>query len=153
MFICRGGGLQDRLLRYLAGFDIVVHIAYGQSETTSFLAANIPKRFCKFPTAGKPLPGVKLKIERAPNTCPGENKGEVLVYGRNIFMGYLNKENENQSALTEEGWLRMGDQGTLDEEGFLHLHGQKEEELLMLNGVVDPAEIEGNLRLELPCIS
>ncbi|XP_023330627.1 very long-chain-fatty-acid--CoA ligase bubblegum [Eurytemora carolleeae] len=44
LYLCRGGPLQDRLLRFLSGFDIVVHSGYGQSETTSFLAANIPKR-------------------------------------------------------------------------------------------------------------
>jgi len=153
LYLCRGGTLQDRLLKHLAGTDIIIHSAYGQSEVTSFLASNSPKRFCKFSTVGKAVPGVKLKIEKAEGGCPGEETGEVQGYGRNIFMGYLNKENENTAKLTEEKWFKLGDQATIDNEGFLIIHGRKQDELVMSSGIVNPAQIEGNLRLELPCIN
>ena len=41
------------MLEYFAGFDIIVHEAYGQSETSGLLCANIPKRYCKPGTTGK----------------------------------------------------------------------------------------------------
>ncbi|XP_023330631.1 long-chain-fatty-acid--CoA ligase ACSBG1 [Eurytemora carolleeae] len=88
------------------------------------------------------------------DSCAVETKGAVLGYGRNIFMGYLNKENENQSKLTDDYWLKLGDQGALDDEGFLLVYGQVQDQIVMASGeVVNPSNIEGNLRLELPCIS
>ena len=52
-FICQGATLSKEVLEYLAGFDILVHEAYGQSETSGLLCANIPKRYCKPGTTGK----------------------------------------------------------------------------------------------------
>jgi len=154
VYLCRGGPLAERLLRYLSGFDIKVHSAYGQSELTSFLAANIPKRFCKFSTVGKPVPGLKLKIEKQEEGCQNDGRGDVVAVGRNVFMGYLNKEIDNCAALTEDHWLRVGDQAALDSEGFLVVHGQKQDQIIMPGGeIINPAQLECNLRLELPCIS
>jgi len=113
IFICRGGALPDRVLQFLSGFDIVVHPAYGQSECCSLLTANVPKRFCKFSSVGKPGSGLKLKL--------GEG-GEVLAKGRNVFMGYLNKENDTKEVMTEDAeWLKTGDRALTDEKGFLVL--------------------------------
>ena len=52
-FLCRGATLSKEVLEYLAGFDILVHETYGQSETLGLLCANIPKRYCKLGTTGK----------------------------------------------------------------------------------------------------
>ena len=54
-------------------------------------------RFCKFSSAGKPAPGVKLKLDVASSEgCQKTDGGEVLGYGRNIFMGYINRENDTK---------------------------------------------------------
>ena len=55
-------------------------------------------RYCKFPTAGKTAPGVKIKLEQHKNNEDPTSTGrrELIGYGRNIFMGYLNKENDNK---------------------------------------------------------
>ena len=52
-FLCQGATLSKEVLEYLAGFDILVHETYGQSETSGLLCANIPKRYCKLGTTGK----------------------------------------------------------------------------------------------------
>ena len=62
VFLCRGSPLAPEVLKYLAGFDILVHEMFGQSENCGLLSANIPKRYIKLGTTGKAVPGVKTKI-------------------------------------------------------------------------------------------
>lgn len=50
--------------------------------------------------------------------------GEICLWGRNIFMGYLNMEAETREAIDDQGWLRTGDTGRLDAEGFLYVTGR-----------------------------
>ena len=58
-------------------------------------------RFCKFPTAGKTAPGVKIKLDQQKHNEDGTATGrrEVVSYGRNVFMGYLNRENDTKVRL------------------------------------------------------
>ena len=49
---------------------------------------------------------------------------QIMVYGRLVFMGYLNNEEKTRQALTSEGWLRSGDIGRIDEDGFLFITGR-----------------------------
>ena len=144
IFICRGGSLPEGILQFLSGFDIVVHSAYGQSESCSLLTANIPKRFCKFSSVGKPAPGVQIKL--------GE-EGEVLAMGRNIFMGYLNRENETKEVMTEEHWLRTGDRASLDDKGFFVLTCYPADLITLFAGEeVEPSRLEDRVRMELGCV-
>merc|ERR1719189_2054555 len=146
IFICRGGALPDRVLQFLSGFDIVVHPAYGQSECCSLLTANAPKRFCKFSSVGKPGPGLKVKL--------GEG-GEVLATGRNLFMGYLNRENETKEVMTEDTeWLKTGDRAMTDDKGFLVLTCYPADLLTLFSGEeVEPSRLEDRVRRELGCVA
>ena len=145
IFICRGGSMPEGVLQFLSGFDIVIHSAYGQSECCSLLTSNIPKRFCKFSSVGKPLPGVKMKL--------GEND-EVMGQGRNVFMGYLNRENETKDVMTEDHWLRMGDRATLDDKGFLVLSGYHADLITLFSSEeVEPSRLEDRVRMELGCVA
>ena len=49
---------------------------------------------------------------------------KVCMYGRHIFMGYVNNEQETREALSEDGWLHSGDVGKLDDDGFLYITGR-----------------------------
>lgn len=62
VFLCRGAPLAPEVLKYLAGFDILVHEMFGQSENCGLSTANIPKRYIKLGSSGKSVPGVKTKI-------------------------------------------------------------------------------------------
>ncbi len=59
----RSESLARPVVKFLAGFDILVHEAFGQPESCGMLTANIPKRYCKMGTFGKPVPGVKSKVD------------------------------------------------------------------------------------------
>ncbi len=75
------------MLKFLAGFDMVVHESVGRPESCGLLTANIPKRYCKVGTAGKPVPGVKTKVVA---TAAGEKvrmSGEEQVR-KNIELKY-----------------------------------------------------------------
>ncbi len=62
VFLCRGSPLAPEVLKYLAGFDILVHEMFGQTENCGLLSANIPKRYIKLGSTGKAVPGVKIKV-------------------------------------------------------------------------------------------
>ena len=82
-FFSRGAPICEEVLQYLAGFDILVHETYGQTENCGILTANIPKRYCKLGTAGKALPGVKIKVE------PSEGLLTPLVDGEPGYVSDL----------------------------------------------------------------
>lgn len=94
---------------------------YGLTETAPLLSildkgdhqAIIAGNAALAATAGKPLPGVELRIE-------GGGTGEVMARGPNISAGYFNQTQETASTFVE-GWFRTGDIGRIDEQGYLHL--------------------------------
>ena len=98
VLLCREGhSLQPSVHHYLSTCGLTVHTTFGLPETSGLLTANIPKRFCKLGTAGKQLPGLSLSLQQrkeAETEEVGEKEEEMRVHGRNIFMGYLNREEE-----------------------------------------------------------
>lgn len=50
--------------------------------------------------------------------------GEVCMWGRHVFMGYLERQEETMEAIDEEGWLHSGDLGRMDNQGFLYITGR-----------------------------
>ncbi len=114
---------------------------YGQSEDcgpTSFNKAGQGK----LGTVGAPVPGVEVKIAA---------DGEILVKGRNVFLGYLHDEAATQDAL-HDGWLHTGDVGELAG-GFLRITDRKKDLIITAGGKnVAPQNIERELR-EIPLVS
>ena len=163
VFLCRGSPLAPEVLKYLAGFDILVHEMFGQSENCGLLSANIPKRYIKLETTGKSVPGVKTKILSSKTEEPktpmleggfSPDIGEIAGWGRNVFMGYLNKENETKEVMTEDFWLKLGDLGFADEDSYISVLGKEENFVTLATGeVISPLRIEQRIRLELSCIA
>ncbi len=143
----------DALLSGSAPLDSEVHTffqslglelfeAYGLTETCPGLTANKPGKM-KIGTVGPALPGVELRIA---------DDREILAKGANITQGYLNRPESTAEAFDDEGWFHTGDEGRIDEEGFLHITGRKKELIKTSGGkYVAPAKIEGSLKL-LPII-
>lgn len=66
------------------------------------------------------VPGCQYKLIN----INAEGSGEVCLWGRNVFMGFLNLEDKTKEALDEDGWLCSGDLGKVDEDGFIYINGR-----------------------------
>ena len=118
------------------GLDL--YEAYGLTETCPGLSSNRPGHV-RVGTVGLPLPGVELVV--SPD-------GEILARGPNITRGYHNLPEETRAAIDDEGWFHTGDEGTLDDDGYLTITGRKKDLIKTSGGkYVAPAKVEGMLKL------
>jgi len=116
-----GGPVIGKLMKAAIDKGFPVYKVYGSTETTSMISVLTPQQFHKAPeSAGKPFKEIELKISN-----PDENRiGEVCVKGAQITDGYLDGEKNN---FTEDEFLRTGDLGFLEKEGYLYITGRKSE--------------------------
>jgi long-chain acyl-CoA synthetase len=132
-----GAALGERLGHFFRGVGITVIEGYGLTETTAAATVNRPGRN-KIGTVGQPLPGVSARIDE---------DGEILLTGLNRFVGYWHNDAATAEALTHDGWLRTGDIGDLDDEGYLRVTGRKKELIVTAGGKnVAPAVLEDRIR-------
>ncbi|GAA2670089.1 MULTISPECIES: long-chain fatty acid--CoA ligase [Actinosynnema] len=130
-----GAALSPRLVHFYRAAGITVLEGYGLTETTSTATINTPEAF-RAGTAGRPLPGMTLRISDA---------GEVQVKGPTVFGGYWRDEAAT-AATFEDGWLATGDLGHVDDAGFLVITGRSKEILVTSGGKnVSPAAIEDRI--------
>ena len=74
--------------------------------------------------------------------------------GRNVMMGYLKSPEKTKETITESGWLRSGDLGSVDEAGFFKITGRAKEILITAGGEnIAPIPIEENIKKHLPCVA
>ncbi len=138
-----GAPLGDRLGHFFRGAGLTVLEGYGLTETSAAATVNRPSRN-KIGTVGMPLPGVSVRIA---------DDGEIMLSGPNIFAGYWRNPDATADVLDSDGWLRTGDIGDLDDEGFLRVTGRKKELIVTAGGKnVAPAVLEDRLRAH-PLIS
>jgi long-chain acyl-CoA synthetase len=138
--------LSPAVAEFVNDIGISVYEGYGLSENTAALSVNYPGAR-RFGSVGKPLPGVRIEIDKAVEGSKEED-GEVLAYGENIMLGYHNLPDKTKESITEEGGLRTGDLGHLDADGYLYITGRVKEQYKLENGkYVAPAPLEESLKL------
>jgi long-subunit acyl-CoA synthetase (AMP-forming) len=121
-------------LEFFASLGIVVHEAYGMSETTGLVTLNPPGQ-PRFGTVGTVLPGCEVEIA---------DDGEIICRGANMTGGYLRMPDKTAELIDDDGWLHSGDLGSFDEDGFLSITGRKKDILITAGGKnVAPAQMEG----------
>jgi long-chain acyl-CoA synthetase len=124
-------------LEFFASIGILIHEGFGMTETTG-MATSQPLGMPRFGSVGQVLPGVEVRIA---------DDGEVLFRGPNMVSGYLYMPEESGALNTVDGWMRTGDLGTLDKDGFLSITGRKKDLLITAGGKnVAPAEMENHLQ-------
>ena len=127
-----GAALDPALGHRLQGLGWRIATGYGLTETAPILTLNAPGE-ARLETAGRPLPGVSLRIV----------DGEVRARGPNVFAGYRNNAIDSADVFDAEGWLRTGDAGHIDADGYLHLAGRLSSTIVLAGGEnIDPERIE-----------
>ncbi len=120
-----------------------LYIMYGATEASARLSYLEPEELTnKINSIGKPIPGVKLKVLDVNNkeVAPGKI-GEIVAKGSNIMQGYWNDPETTAAVLDEHGY-HTGDQGYMDEDGYLFLTGRKDSLLKVGGHRINPQEIE-----------
>jgi long-chain acyl-CoA synthetase len=118
-------------------------VMYGQTEATSRISWLPPERLDeKLGSVGIPVQGVSWKIQHEDGgDASPEDDGEVWVRGPNVMLGYWNNP-EATAAVLRDGWLRTGDIGRLDADGFLFLHGRRSDMIKTGAHRVHPTDVE-----------
>ena len=132
-------------LRFEDTFGRPVHQGYGLTETSPFATYNHREEI-RLGSVGTAITDVQLCVTD-PDTgteLPVDEIGEVLVRGPNVMLGYWNRPDETAAKL-RDGWLRTGDLGRLDADGYLSLVDRLDDMINVAGQKVFPAEVEAVL--------
>jgi long-chain acyl-CoA synthetase len=145
-YVAQAGGpmpvpQQQQLAQDLPGVQIFV--MYGQTEATARLTYLAPDHlFDKAGSVGKAISGVELRVGHSSDAMHTvDSPAEVYARGDNIMTGYWN-DSQATNKVIRDGWLRTGDLGYFDHEGFLFLTGRSSDMIKTGANRVSPAEIE-----------
>ncbi len=131
--------------RWRAVTGCEIHEGYGLTEGTCIVTASPLDETMKPGTVGRPLPGTRIRIvDDGGRDCPPGTPGEVWISGPQVMRGYRNRPEETAAVLAD-GWLRTGDVGFLDEDGFLVIVDRKKDMIIVSGFNVYPAEVEAVL--------
>jgi len=132
-----GAPLGERLGHFYRGVGLTVLEGWGLTETTAAACVNRPDAL-KIGTVGRPLAGTAVRVAE---------DGELHVRGPQVFAGYWHDAEATAQVLGDDGWLRTGDVGEIDDEGFVRVTGRKKEILVTTGGKnVAPALLEERIR-------
>jgi long-chain acyl-CoA synthetase len=132
-------GVADRWLA-ITGSPLVE--GYGLTEASPVVCIN-PVTQPKIGTVGLPIPGTEVSVrdERGMSLAIGET-GEVWVRGPQVMQGYWGRPEETRNTLTDDGWLKTGDIGMIDPQGFVKLLDRKKDMIIVSGFKVFPNEVE-----------
>jgi long-chain acyl-CoA synthetase len=131
----------DEVLRRLP--QVELREGYGLTETAA-LVSSTPPGESRLGSVGKPAPGVDVRIDG------DEEVGEICVRSRSVMLGYWH-EPELTAQTIEDGWLRTGDLGYLDDDGYLYVVDRKKDLIIRGGFNVFPRDVEDAL-LEHPAV-
>jgi long-subunit acyl-CoA synthetase (AMP-forming) len=131
------------VLEFFHAIGLPLAELWGMSETCGAGAANPPEKI-KIGTVGPPAPGVEIKLAE---------DGEVLIRSEVVMLGYRNLPDKTAEVMTDDGFLRTGDIGTLDEDNYLTIVDRKKEIIINAAGKnMSPANVEAALKAASPLI-
>jgi long-subunit acyl-CoA synthetase (AMP-forming) len=131
------------VLEFFHAIGLPLAELWGMSETCGAGSVN-PVGKIKIGTVGPAAPGVQLKLDE---------DGEVLIKSDVVMPGYRNLPEKTKETFTDDGWLRTGDIGEFDEDGYLKIVDRKKELIISAGGKnMSPANIEATLKTASPLI-
>ncbi|KAA1426209.1 AMP-dependent synthetase/ligase [Nocardioides antri] len=143
-FISGSAALNAEIAQWFHAAGILILEGYGMTENAAGATVNHPEDY-KIGTVGKPFPGTEVRIAE---------DGEVQLKGPHLMAGYHNRDEATAEAMTEDGWLRTGDKGELDADGFLKITGRIKELFKTSGGkYIAPPSIEAKFKAICPYVS
>ncbi len=122
-------------------FQVPIYEGYGLTETTVSVCCNRPSAK-REGSVGKPYPAVELEIiDEQGCEVPVGQRGEIVVRGPNLMVGYLNRPEATAEAIVD-GWFHTGDIGYVDEDGFVFIVDRKKDMIIKSGYNIYPREIE-----------
>ncbi|BFZ56128.1 hypothetical protein PYCC9005_003170 [Savitreella phatthalungensis] len=127
-------------------FHAPVLEAYAMSEAAHQMTSNPLPPGARKPGSVGIGQGVQVAIlDQQGNVLGVDREGEISIKGANVTSGYLNNEKANAEAFTKDGWFRTGDQGKLDEDGYVFITGRIKELINRGGEKISPIELDGAL--------
>ena len=129
--------ISPELLKWYWSIGVPLVEGYGMTETSGIATINTPDEN-RTGTIGRPVPGVSVRIAE---------DGEIQTKGLNNFQGYWRNNEKSAESYTADGWLRTGDVGRVDEDGYVTITGRLKDIIITAGGKnITPAEIESRLK-------
>ena len=134
-FISGGAPLNEKVEEFFWALGVKILQGWGLTEATSAVTSNT-EEVHRYRTVGVPIPGTELRITQ---------DGEILVKGPGVMVGYKNRP-EATGEVISDGWLKTGDMGFIDQDGFLSITDRKKDLIKTSGGkYVAPLPIESQL--------
>lgn len=135
-FISGGAPLNEKVEEFFWSIGVKILQGWGLTEATSGVTSNTEEKH-RYRTVGIPIPGTLIRIA---------DDGEILVQGPGVMAGYLNKPDATLETIVD-GWLKTGDMGFVDQDGYLTITDRKKDLIKTAGGkYVAPLPIESQLQ-------
>jgi long-chain acyl-CoA synthetase len=135
--ISGGAPLAKEIAEFFDAVGIRILEGYGLTECTTAASTNRPDRY-RFGTVGPALPGFEVTVA---------DDGEILIRSETVFQGYFKDPEATAAVLGPDGWLKTGDIGQVDADGFISITDRKKDILVTAGGKnVAPQNIENDLK-------
>lgn len=137
-----GAAVDPKVETLLMKMKFPFTVGYGMTECGPLISYTTHSKY-KAGSAGAIIPGMEVKID---SSDPYKVPGEICVKGENVMMGYYKNEEATCAVLTEDGWLRTGDLGIIDQDETIYIKGRCKTMILLSNGQnIYPEQIEFKL--------
>ena len=140
--IIGGAAMNPEVTEFFYKIKFPFTIGYGMTECAPLISYADWDKF-RLGSSGKILDIMEVRID---SDDPYNRTGEIQVRGENVMKGYYKNEEATRDVFTEDGWLKTGDLGTIDTEGFIYIRGRSKTMILSSSGQnIFPEEIESKL--------